>query len=150
MEYFIIHNDTGARLCKDGAFRRTVTFGTTPGCMKFYKKKGYAIRLQNKLLRQGTETTITPLHHNETIDSKGKIVSIPDLKNNYNTVERIKTMVYAQSNQIFVNFGCDCRKTVYKVPVSELIAYGVPTCASCGSPCSEVSDVEIEVETARG
>jgi hypothetical protein len=46
---FLINDENGAMLCNDGRFRRSVLFGNVPGCLKTWRKPGFAKLAARKL-----------------------------------------------------------------------------------------------------
>ena len=71
--HVIVHENTGARLCKDSLFRTFACFGTFPECVKVWKSEAWARRRQDKLDRLGIETAVVTVPKDQTMDAAGNI-----------------------------------------------------------------------------
>ena len=68
---FIINDENGAMLCNDGLWRNGVTFGNVKGCLKTWRKAGFARLAARKLGLK--EWTIKFAYAGDTILSNGTI-----------------------------------------------------------------------------
>ena len=59
-------------LCKDGLFRRHVTFGTESFCCRFVKTKAWATRIVRKLRLNGW--TIHYLYEGDVVEHDGHVI----------------------------------------------------------------------------
>lgn len=68
---FLINDENGAMLCSDRLWRRNVTFGNVQGCLKTWRKPGFAKLAARKL---GLEQwTIRFAYAGDTVRSDGTI-----------------------------------------------------------------------------
>ena len=70
--WYVIHPDTGERLCKDNKWRGFACFGTYSSCVKPYKRKGNAERVAHKFRVNGVSHIIN-VSEGEYMDASGKI-----------------------------------------------------------------------------
>ena len=71
---FLINDENGAMLCNDGLFRSQVTFGNVKGCLKIWRKPGFAKLAARKL---GLKYwTIKFAYPGETITSEGNVQKV--------------------------------------------------------------------------
>jgi len=68
---FLINDENGAMFCNDGRFRRSVTFGNVNGCLKTWRKPGFAKLAARKLGLE--EWTIKYAYAGETINHDGTV-----------------------------------------------------------------------------
>jgi len=69
---FLRDDKTGLLYCNDGLFRRSVFFGNVPGCLKFWKKAGFAKRAARKLGL--TEWTVHHVYEGDEVDNFGNVI----------------------------------------------------------------------------
>ena len=68
---FLINDENGAMFCNDGRFRRSVLFGNVSGCLKTWRKPGFAKLAARKL---GLEKwTIQYAYAGEIINHDGTV-----------------------------------------------------------------------------
>lgn len=69
--YYVIHSETGARLCQDGRWREHhAPFGTFSSCVKVYKQRGWAERRANRL---GNTAMVLFLARHLEMDAAGHV-----------------------------------------------------------------------------
>ncbi|MEA3479425.1 MAG: hypothetical protein U9R60_14645 [Bacteroidota bacterium] len=70
--WFIVHPETGARLCQDKRWRMHAPLGTESNCVKFYKTHAWAEKIAWHFHVNG-ESLIKALHSDEVLDAAGVI-----------------------------------------------------------------------------
>jgi len=68
---FLINDKNGAMLCNDGLWRRHVTFGNVTGCLKTWRKPGFAKLAARKLGLE--EWTIKYAYAGDSINHDGTV-----------------------------------------------------------------------------
>lgn len=68
---FLRDDKTGMLYCNDGLFRRSVFFGNVKGCLKFWRKSGFAKRKARKIGL--SEWTIYHVYEGDEVDHFGNI-----------------------------------------------------------------------------
>jgi len=68
-ESFLQDNETGMLWCSDNTWRRNVTFGNVKGCLKLWKKAGFAERFAEKIRLR--HYTIIHVYEGDEVDSTG-------------------------------------------------------------------------------
>lgn len=69
---FLRDDKTGLLYCNDGLFRRSVLFGTVSGCLKFWRKAGFAKRAARKLGL--SEWTVYHVYECDEVDCFGNVI----------------------------------------------------------------------------
>ena len=73
-QHHYILNHEGARLCKDGMFRRVhASFGSYLTCVKVYRYLRAAQRKKYMLERRGNTVHILTLNNNQVMDAGGTV-----------------------------------------------------------------------------
>ena len=76
--HYVIHEDTGARYCKDGKWRLFAQFGTYSSCVQIWKKEGFALRKMRQLNRFATVAYVLSLPDHHYMDASGNIYDSND------------------------------------------------------------------------
>lgn len=78
--HYVINEDTGARMCKDGKWRTFANFGTFQSNVKVYRKKGWAARRMDILnCRAGrTVAYVLSLPRGTAMDASGRYDTTDD------------------------------------------------------------------------
>jgi hypothetical protein len=69
---FLRNDKTGLFYCNDGLFRQSVHFGNVSGCLKFWKKAGFAKLKARKLGL--SEWSIFHVYPGDEVDSVGNVI----------------------------------------------------------------------------
>ncbi len=78
---FLRDDKTGLLYCNDGLFRQSVFFGNVPGCLKFWKKAGFAKRAARKLGL--SEWTIYHVYQGDEVDHFGNVIRQAQIRGHY-------------------------------------------------------------------
>ena len=71
--HYVLDEDTDDRLCQDGLLRGFAMFGTMPGCVKVYRRKGWAVRMADQLTRGTRKFYVLSLPPGQVMDAAGKV-----------------------------------------------------------------------------
>lgn len=72
--YIVVHEETGARLCKDNKLRDFACFGTYPECVKKYKRKGNAENATKRFpWGSSDKLTVVALNEGDVMDASGNV-----------------------------------------------------------------------------
>lgn len=69
---FLRDDKTGLLYCNDGLFRQSVFFGNVKGCLKFWRKSGFAKRKARKIGL--SEWTIYHVYEGDEVDHFGNVI----------------------------------------------------------------------------
>ncbi len=85
MHYYVINQETGARLCQDNSWRTFANFGTYPSCVKVWRMKIWAER--SAVIRR--HAVVFELPDGQFLDAGGAILQRDEKSGNHTLVGHI-------------------------------------------------------------